>query len=50
MQEESGQLESLPENLAYYIDFEAMGHDMEMGGDVITFDASGGAVHSFWSR
>lgn len=48
--EESGQLEGLPENLAYYIDFEAMGRDMEMGGDVITFDAGSGAVHIFWSH
>ena len=40
----------IPENLAYYIDYERMGRDMELGGDVFTIETAFEEVHIFWSR
>ncbi len=40
----------IPENLAYYIDYERMGRDMELGGDVFTIETSFEEVHVFWSH
>ena len=39
----------VPDRLFRYIDWDAMGCDLELGGDVWTLDA-GGSVHVFWSR
>lgn len=39
----------IPESIALYIDFELMARDMECGGDIITFRASGGKYHIFSS-
>ncbi|MGC1507122.1 antirestriction protein ArdA [Ketobacter sp.] len=39
----------VPERLRFYIDFERMGRDMEMGGDICTFEI-GCRVHVFWSN
>ena len=42
---------TLPDGpLANYVDFAAIGRDAELGGDIFTIDAGGGAVHVFWSR
>lgn len=36
----------VPESLAYYIDYDSMGRDWELGGDIFTID-DGGSVHVF---
>ncbi|MEE9355048.1 MAG: antirestriction protein ArdA [Methylococcaceae bacterium] len=40
----------VPENLAYYIDYERMGRDMELGGDIYTIETSFEEIHVFWSH
>lgn len=40
----------IPENLTYYIDYERMGRDMEMSGDIFTLETGFQTVHVFWSR
>ncbi|OGT95948.1 MAG: antirestriction protein [Gammaproteobacteria bacterium RIFOXYB2_FULL_38_6] len=37
----------IPENLAYYIDYERMGRDMEMSGDIFTIETAHDEVHVF---
>ncbi|MEE9186642.1 MAG: antirestriction protein ArdA [Bacteroidota bacterium] len=48
--EDTGQLESVPENLRPYFDCEKFGRDLELGGDVFTVDGENGQVHVFWNR
>ena len=48
--EDTGQLESVPENLRPYFDYEKFARDLELGGDVFTIDGSNGQVHVFWNR
>ena len=38
------------EHLALYIDYEKMGRDMELGGDVFTVETGYQEVHVFWSH
>ena len=40
----------IPEILAYYIDYERMGRDMELSGDIYTIEASYDEIHIFWSH
>ena len=40
----------IPESLTYYIDYDAMGRDMELGGDVYTINTGFEETHIFWSR
>jgi len=40
----------IPENLAYYIDYERMGRDMDLSGDIYTIEAACDEVHVFWSH
>ncbi|MFD2644128.1 antirestriction protein ArdA [Pseudomonas japonica] len=40
----------IPASLAYYINYEAMARDMELGGDVFTLETSYREVHVFWNR
>ncbi len=40
----------VPDDLAYYIDYEAMGRDLEYGGDVFAIETGFEEVHIFWSR
>lgn len=40
----------IPENLAYSIDYERMGRDMELSGDIYTIEAAYEKVHVFWSH
>lgn len=40
----------IPESLSAYIDYDAMGRDMELGGDVFTIETGFEQVHIFWSR
>ena len=48
--DETGALESMPENLRYYFDYEKYARDCEMGGDVCTYDLDGGGVAVFWNN
>ena len=38
--EETTELSEVPEHLRYYIDFELMARDLELGGDIITFETN----------
>jgi antirestriction protein len=49
-QELTEETTQIPENLTYYIDYERMGRDMEMNGDVFTLETGFETVHIFWSR
>lgn len=40
----------VPQHLARYIDYEAMGRDMEMSGDLITLQTGWDELHIFWSH
>ncbi len=40
----------IPENLAYYIDYERMGRDMDLSGDIYTIETAYDEVHVFWSH
>ena len=46
----SGTTTEIPENLAYYIDYEKMGRDMELSGDIFTIETGYQEVHIFWSQ
>jgi antirestriction protein len=48
--EDCGTLESVPEHFRNYIDFEAIGRDAELNGDVFTIDAGNGNVHVLYSH
>ena len=41
---------AIPDSVRLYVDYDAVGRDMELGGDVFTVRTSFGAVHVFWSR
>jgi antirestriction protein len=45
----TGELESLPEHLRGYFDYEAYARDIELSGDIFTVEVDG-TVHVFWSR
>lgn len=40
----------IPENLAYYIDYERMGRDMELNGDIFTLETGYEKIHIFWNH
>lgn len=40
----------IPENLTYYIDYERMGRDMELNGDVFTIETGYEEIHIFWNH
>lgn len=40
----------IPESLAYYIDYERMGRDMELNGDVYTIETGYEEIHIFWNH
>lgn len=39
----------VPQHLEYYIDYEAMGRDLELGGDVYSIELAYEEVHIFWN-
>lgn len=43
-------ISQIPESLAYYIDYERMGRDMELSGDIYTIETAYDEVHVFWSH
>ncbi len=40
----------VPEHLTYYIDYEKMGRDMELNGDLYTIETAHDEVHIFWNH
>jgi len=40
----------VPKHLEFYIDYERMGRDMEMSGDIYTIETAHDEVHVFWSH
>lgn len=50
MQDLTEETTDIPENLKFYIDYEAMGRDAELNGDLFTFETGFEDVHIFWSR
>lgn len=40
----------IPEHLAFYIDYERMGRDMELSGDIYIIQTAHDEVHVFWSH
>ncbi|MGU2656202.1 antirestriction protein ArdA [Pseudomonas aeruginosa] len=46
-QELTEQTTTMPQHLAYYIDYQSMARDMELGGDVFTLETAPGTVHVF---
>jgi Cu/Ag efflux pump CusA len=40
----------IPKHLEFYIDYERMGHDMELNGDIFTLELAHGEVHIFWNH
>ena len=44
------QTSEIPENLAFYIDYERMGRDMEMSSDIYTIETAHDEVHIFWGH
>ena len=49
-QELTEQTSEVPKHLEFYIDYEKMGRDMEMSGDVFTIEAAHDEVHVFWAH
>lgn len=48
-EELTGETTQISENLAYYIDYERMGRDMELSGDIFTIETGHEEVHIFWN-
>lgn len=40
----------IPESLKFYIDYDRMGRDMEMSGDIFTIETGFEKVHIFWTH
>lgn len=49
-QELTGETSEVPDHLAFYIDYEAMGRDMELNGDVFTIETGFEEVYIFWNN
>jgi antirestriction protein len=49
-QELTEETTQIPEHLIYYIDYERMGRDMEMSGDVFTVATGFEEIHIFWNH
>jgi len=41
---------NIPSHLEMYIDYERMGRDMELGGDIFTIEMGYREVHIFWNH
>lgn len=44
------QTSDVPEHLAPYIDYDAMGRDLALNGDIVTVETGFEQVHIFWNR
>lgn len=50
MEELTTESVTIPEALRYYVDWDAMARDAEMGGDLFTIETARGEVHVFSNR
>ncbi len=50
VQELTEETTEIPQQLQSYIDYEAMGRDMEINGDLFTVETGFEEVHVFWAR
>ena len=50
MEELTTESVTIPEALRYYVDWDAMARDAEMGGDLFTIETAHGEVHVFSNR
>ena len=50
MEELTTESVTIPEALRYYVDWEGMARDAEMGGDLFTIETAHGEVHVFSNR
>ena len=41
---------TIPQHLEYYIDYDRMGRDMEMSGDIFTIETAHDEIHVFWAH
>ncbi|MCU7807002.1 MAG: antirestriction protein ArdA [Candidatus Thiodiazotropha sp. (ex Semelilucina semeliformis)] len=48
-QELTEQTSEVPKHLEFYIDYDKMGRDMEMSGDIFTIETAHDEVHIFWN-
>lgn len=46
----TGQTSEMPQHLAFCIDYEKMGRDMEISGDIFTVETAYREVHIFWNH
>lgn len=44
------QTETIPANIVLYVDFDGIGRDMEMSGDIYTIETAHDEVHVFYNR
>ncbi len=49
-QELTEQTSDIPKHLEFYIDYEKMGREMEMSGDIFTIEQGYQQVHVFWNH
>lgn len=49
-QELTEETTTIPENLRFYIDYDAMARDMQLNGDILTFEESYRCIHILWAR
>jgi len=49
-EELTGDTSEIPNHLASYIDYERMGRDMDLSGDIFTIETAYEEVHIFWSH
>ncbi len=49
-EELTGDTTEIPQHLAHYIDYERMGRDMELSGDIFTIETGYKEVHVFWNH
>ena len=49
-QELTEETTQIPESIAYYVDYERMGRDMDLAGDIFTIEVGFETVHIFWNH
>ncbi|PXX08223.1 antirestriction protein [Nitrosomonas ureae] len=49
-QELTQETTKIPETIAYYVDYERMGRDMDLNGDIFTIETGYETIHLFWNH
>lgn len=49
-QELTEETSNIPDHLVFYIDYEKMGRDMELSGDIYTIQTAHDEMHIFWNH